>query len=257
MADGVKRIHILGIPVDVVSDDALPGVIESFYSLKDHRQIVFLDFHELMRCRYRKERREAVTRAALVIPVSSLIVKAARFLHQDVPPLRHTYPFIIRLLGILEQKNKSLYLLGSNMRGVRLAESALKATFPGLQIVGRYAAHFPGEREKDVITAIKKASPTLLLAGRGLKKQHLWLSAKCNRLSPGLSIWEQNCFDVFSGKRPKPDDRSTARFFQGFGNTLIRPWRFMRIFRYMYFYILILIERIRLPKQSSGPKVRS
>ncbi len=199
MADGVKRIHILGIPVDVVSDDALPGVIESFYDLKDHRQIILLDFHELMRCRYRKERREAVTRAALVIPVSSLIVKAARFLHQDVPPLRRTYPFIIRLLGILEQKNKSLYLLGSNMRGVRLAESALKTTFPGLQIVGRYAAHFPGEREKDVITAIKKASPTLLLAGRGLKKKHLWLSAKSRQLSPGLSIWEQNCFDVFSG----------------------------------------------------------
>jgi len=257
MADGVKRIHILGIPVDVISDDKLPGVIENFYNLKDHRQIILLDFHELMRCRYRKERREAVTRAGLVIPVSSLIIKAARFLHKDAPPLRRTYPFIIRLLGILEQKNKSLYLLGSNMRGVRLAESTLKATFPGLQIVGRYAAHFPGEREKDVITAIKKASPTLLLAGSGLKNKHLWLSAKRSQFGPGLSIWEQNCFGVFSGKHPKPDDRSTARFFQGFGKTIIRPWRLIRVFRYLYFYILILIERIRLSKQSSGPTAGS
>ncbi|MCK5737237.1 MAG: WecB/TagA/CpsF family glycosyltransferase [Spirochaetaceae bacterium] len=251
MADGVKRIHILGIPVDVVSDDALPGVIENFYSLKDHRQIIFLDFHEMMRVRHNKTRRKAITQAALIIPVSSLIVRAARFLHRDVPPLRRTYPFIIRLLGILENKNKSLYLLGSGMRGVRQAESTLKATFPGLQIVGRYASHFPGEREKDVITAIKKASPTLLLAGRGLKKQHLWLSNNRTLLGPGLSVWEQSCFDVFSGKRPKPDDRPTARFFQGFARTLVHPWRFFRFFRYLTFYLLLLVERIRLPKTRS------
>jgi len=253
MADGVKRIHILGIPVDVVSDETLPGVIESFYSLKEHRQIIFLDFHELMRARHNRTRRSALERAGLIIPVSSLIVRAARFLHKEVPPLRRTYPFIIRLLGILETKNKSLYLLGSNMRGVRLAESTLKATFPGLQIVGRYSSHFPGEREKDVITAIKKASPTLLLAGSGLKKKHLWLSENRSLLGPGLSIWEESCFGVFSGKRPKPDDRSTVRFFRGFIQTLIRPWRFFRIFRYLLFYLLLIVERLSLPKTSSSP----
>ena len=147
MADGVKRIHILGIPVDVVDDESLPAAIESLYSLKDSRQICFLDFHEMMRARHNKDRRKAITQAALVIPVSRLIINAARFLRLDKPYLYRTYPFIIRLLGILEQKKKSVYLLGSTMRGVRLAESALKATFPGLQIVGRYTARFPGERD--------------------------------------------------------------------------------------------------------------
>ncbi len=86
----VKRIHILGIPVDVVDDEALPGAIEDLYLLKDHRQIVFLDFHELMRARHNSERRLAITQAALVIPVSSLIVRASRFLHREIPPLRQT-----------------------------------------------------------------------------------------------------------------------------------------------------------------------
>ena len=245
MAAGVTRIHILGIPVDVVDDESLPRAIENFYSLKDHRQIIFLDFHELMRARHNSERRKAINQAALVVPVSSLIVRAARFLHRDVPPLRRTYPFIIRLLGILEQKNKSVYLLGSSMRDVRLAESSLKATFPGLQIVGRYAAYFPTERESDVITAIKKASPTLLLAGKGLKGRHLWISRKRNQFAPGLSIWEKSCLDVFSGKRPKPNNRSGARLSRGFFGALTRPWRFFRVFRYLFFFLLLLIERIR------------
>jgi N-acetylglucosaminyldiphosphoundecaprenol N-acetyl-beta-D-mannosaminyltransferase len=245
MASGVKRIHILGIPVDVVDDEALPGAIEDLYLLKDHRQIVFLDFHELMRARHNSERRLAITQAALVIPVSSLIVRAARFLHREIPPLRQTYPFIIRLLGILEQKNKSVYLLGSNMRNVRLAESTLKATFPGVQIVGRYAAYYPPSRENDVVMAIKKASPTLILAGKGLKGRHLWLSRKRNQFAPGLSIWEGSCFDVFSGKKPKPNNGPAARLTRGFFGLLVRPWRFFRIFRYLFFFLLLLIERIR------------
>jgi len=245
MAAGVTRIHILGIPVDVVDNESLPLAIEDLYSLKDHRQIIFLDFHELMRARHNSERRKAITQAALIIPVSSLIVFAARFLHRDVPPLRRTYPFIIRLLGILEQKNKSIYLLGSSMRGVRQAESSLRATFPGLQIVGRYSAGFPVERENDVITAIKKSSPTLLLTGKGLKGRHLWISRKRNQLSPGLSVWEKTCFNVFSGRKPKPNDRSGARLFRGFFGALLRPWRFFRVLRYLLFFLLLLIEKIR------------
>lgn len=245
MAVGVKRIHILGVALDVIDEDSLQPAIENLYSLNENKEIVLLDFHGLMKSRYNRERRNAINQAALVIPISSLIVRAAKFLKKDVPPLRRAYPFIIRMLGILEQKNKSVYLLGSNMRGVRLAESSLRATFPGVQIVGRYAAHFPPERENDVITAIKKASPTLLLAGRGLKGRQLWLSRKRSQFAPGLCIWEKTCFDVFSGKKPKPNDRTAARLFRGFFGTVIRPWRILRIFRYLYFFLLLLIERIR------------
>ena len=245
MAPGVKRIQILGIPIDVVKDEDLPEAIESFYGLTDHREIVLLDFHEMMRARHNTERKQSLSQAALVIPVSRLIVRAAKFLKKDVPPVRGTYPFIIRLLGILEQKNKSLYLLGTTIKGVRLAESTLKATFPGLQIVGRYGSRFPGEREDDVLTAIKKSSPTLLLAGRGLKGRHLWLSRKRSEFSPGLSIYEESCYDVFSGKKPKPDDRAGIRLMRGFFASCIRPWRFFRVFRYMLFSILVLAERVR------------
>ena len=245
MAPGVKRISILGIPVDVVKDEDLPAAIESFYSLEDNRQVHLLDFHELMRARHNSERRRAINEAALVIPVSRKITRAARFLKKDIPPFRGTYPFIIRLLGILEQKNKSAYLLGTSMKDVRQAESTLRATFPGLQIVGRYASRFSGVGEDDVVTAIKKSSPTLLLAGKGLKGRHLWISRKRKDFSPGLSIYEETCYDVFSGRKPKPDDRAGSRMMRGFFGSLVRPWRFLRIFRYLLFYILLLVARIR------------
>lgn len=239
------RIDLLGIPIDAVSKESLSDVIKGFYSLEEHRQIVLLDFHEFMKFRRNAEGKKMLQEAALVIPTSSLLVFAARFLKKEVPPLRYPYPFVIRLLEILEKNNKSLYLLGSTMKGVRATEKMIRTTFPGIQIVGRYSAHQLGEREDDVITAIKKASPTLLLTGKNLKGKQLWISRNRRNFTSGLGIWEKHCFDVFSERKIKPNDSRTAHFFKGFLNTLIRPWRIFRIFRYAFFFLLLLAERIR------------
>lgn len=245
MASGLTRIYLLGVPIDVIPEDRLADVIEDFYALEDHRQIVLLNFHEFMKSRRLRERKKTLKDAALVIPTSRLIIWAARFLGKKVPPLRRNYPFIIQLLGILERKGKSVYLLGCSLREIRSAESTLRTTFPGLQVVGRYSGHFSGPRQADVVTAIKKASPTLLLAGEGLKRRHLWIARNRGRFSAGLSIWERQSLNVFSGRKSKPNDRWSARLSRGVFITLVMPWRLLRIIRYLLFFLLLLIARIR------------
>lgn len=245
MATGLTRIYLLGVPIDVVPEESLAEVLEGFYTLEDHRQIILLDFHEFMKSRRSRERRRVLKQSALVIPTSRMITGAAGFLNKKVPPLRRNYLFIIHLLGILERKGKSVYLLGCAMRDVRSAEATLRTTFPGLRVVGRYSGHFPQDREDDIITAIKKASPTLLLAGKGLKGRYRWISRNRHRFSPGLSVWECRSLDVFSGRKPKPNDRRGARLSRGFFGALAMPWRMLRLLRYLLFFLLLLIARIR------------
>ncbi|CAD7844453.1 hypothetical protein S1OALGB6SA_734 [Olavius algarvensis spirochete endosymbiont] len=244
MAAGVIRIRILGIPVDVIDEASLSDAIESLYALEDHRQIILLSFYDLMRAKFMRYHRQAIAQAAYVIPVSSLITWAAGFLKLTRPPLRRPYPFIIKLLWILEKKNKSVYLLGSTMEGVLKAEFALKTTFPGLRIVGRHAARFPSSIENDILEAIKKSSPTLLLAGSNLKGKHLWLARRRGYFSPGLSIWESSCFGVFSGRHSKPNYSLGARFVKSFFGTLVQPWRIiLRFLLCMLFFLLVLINK--------------
>ncbi len=245
MAEGVKRIHVLGLPLDVVDSEHLQEAIESLYSLQDHRSIILLDFNSFMRSRFSSERRAALDKAALVLPVAPILAGAARFLKKDVPSVWRPYSFIIRLLGILELKNRSVYLLGSSMKGVRQAESTLKKSFPGLQIVGRYSASFPAGMESNIITAVKKSSPSLLLSGKGLKGKWLWLSRKSGNFAPGLSIYEKHCFNVFSGKRSKPNENPAARFLGRFLLAFILPWRLLRIFSYLLFYFMLLVDRLK------------
>ena len=125
--------------------------------------------------------------AALVLPVSTLITGSARFLKKKVPPVRRPYPFV----------NTPSYHSGRNgdnlciclvwiwsMYGMRT--HPIRATFPGLSIVGRYTARFNKERESDVITAIKKASPSLLLASRGLKGKMFWINRNRKKFISGF-----------------------------------------------------------------------
>jgi len=245
MTAGVIRIRILDIPVDVIDESSLPGVIEGLYAVEDHRQIVLLGFHDLMRARFMREHRRAIEQAAYVIPTSLLINWAAGFLKLARPPLRRPYPFIIRLLGILEKRNKSVYLLGSSMEGVRKAEASLRMTFPGLRILGRHAARFSPGIELDILKAIKKASPTLLLTGSNLKGRHLWLARRRDNFAAGLSIWENSCFGVFSGKRAKPNYSLGAGLLKTFFGILVRPWRIiLGPLTYMIFFLSILVNRI-------------
>ena len=245
MAADVTRIHVLNVPLDVVEDEDLPKVIKRICHPEQHKQIILLDFQDFMIARRSKERRAILEDAALVIPISSRITRAAKFVKKEVPPLRRSYPFVIRLLSIMENLGETTYLLGSTMKGVRQAESMIRTSFPGLGIVGRYAARFPEEREQDVVTAIKKAAPTLLLAGKGLKGQYLWISRRRSRFAPGLSLWERHCFGVFSGKHAKPNESAGARFSRTFFGFFIRPWRLLRIFRNMFFHLLVLVERLK------------
>jgi UDP-N-acetyl-D-mannosaminuronic acid transferase (WecB/TagA/CpsF family) len=67
--------------------------------------------------------------------------------------------------------------------------------------VGRFSGYFAKPAEKQVLTAIKKASPSFLMVGSGLPGRDLWILRKKRELNPGVSIWVGDCFEVFSGKR--------------------------------------------------------
>ena len=244
MADCLKRIYLLGIPLDIVPEECIPEVIEDLYRLENHKQIILLDFHDFMNARLSRERKKALQEAALVLPASAILTGAVKFLKLGNAVPVKPYPFVIKLLTILEKSGKSVYLIGSDMKGVRKAEASVRKTFPGLQIVGRYSSRYKKNRENDIVTAIKKASPALLLTGKGLKGRYMWIHRKKRNFSPGLSLWEKTWFKVFSGKKNKPGYNRISLLVKSFFKTLIRPWRFFLIFRYMFFYILVLVEKI-------------
>ena len=239
-AEKVKRIKVLDVPVDAVDPDMAAQVIADLLDNDLHNQIVFLSLRGLLKSRHDPELARCLRDAALVLPTSLAILRGARFLSTGRLSLFNPFEFIIRLLSVIEKRKGSVYLLGARKSLLETAEENLLGSFHGIRVVGRFNGFFHRGVEGDIVTAIKKSSPSLLLVGTGVAGKERWLLRHKKELNPGISLWAGNCFEVFAGKEKQVSRRLHSMglgILSGIGR---RPWRIAMIFPYFYYLILLL-----------------
>lgn len=232
---GIRRIQFLNVPVDCVDQENALRAVEAFLQDGQRHQLVFVDRRGLLRARHNPEFRRCLREASLVLPTSREIVNGARFLKEGGFSLFTPFTFVIRLLALAERLNRSVYLLGARKGDLVKGEKNLRDSFPGLRLVGRYAGYFGRDMEKNVLLAIKKASPSFLLVGNGLSAKDLWILRHKKELNPGIYLWAGDCFDLFSGKK-----KSAAGGLTAF---LRQPWRVLFLFSSLYFWLLLLVRK--------------
>jgi len=240
----VKRVRVLDVHLDAVESDTALASIKG--NLDDeHQQIIFLSMENFFRARRDPEFSRALRQARLVLPVSKRIERAAHFLgrrgvHRYVP-----FDFVIRLLDLAENNDNTVYLLGARKDDLEQAERNLRASFPRLRLVGRYAGYYPPRMEPDLMTAIKKASPNIILIGSGVQGRELWALRRRKHLPPGVSLWVNDCFEVFAGRARQISRGAYSAGLESYAGWLHRPWVLLRGFRNLVFLLLVLIHRLR------------
>jgi N-acetylglucosaminyldiphosphoundecaprenol N-acetyl-beta-D-mannosaminyltransferase len=180
----------------------------------------------------------------MVIPISKSLVKGARFLKKKKVYRYMPFDFVVSLLSILEKREMSVYLLGGRMRSLKRAEKNLRQTFPRLRIVGRFVGNFKHQEEPTILEAIRKASPSLLLVGKGIKGGEAWIARHDFQLNQGLRLWCSDLFDIFAERKRRPSRKVFERGFEWIGFCIQRPWRIFRIFPFFYYKFLLLMYKI-------------
>lgn len=240
-----RRIIFAKVPVDHIDEKSLDFVVQELVSQNLNHHVILLDFPGFMKARRNSEYRSMLNSAALVVPISRTLQRGYGFIRKENLPAYMAFDFIIRLLGILENHGWSAYLFSSKPGELARAAGNLRTSFPGLKIIGRHAGFYPAELEEDIILAIRKASPTLLLAGRGIRSKERWIQKNSRRLNPGLYLWCRDCFDIFCGSKPRPKRRTWEHGLDALKNIPVKPWRLLRIFLYLHYWLLMLVYRVR------------
>jgi N-acetylglucosaminyldiphosphoundecaprenol N-acetyl-beta-D-mannosaminyltransferase len=243
--DRVKRIKLLKIPVDVVSPEDLEEVIKAMYSDGKNHQIVLLSMADLMRARHSSELKTMIAGASLVIPISLSIIKTAKFLRKPVPIRYEPFDFIVRTLGILERWGKSAYLFGGNPRSLTKAVKNIKATFPGLHLVGGHSSRFSKGYLPKIVEAVRKSTPTLLLVGRGVPGGERWIPRNMKNFNAGIQLWCSDVFSVFAERRSRPSGKMFAAGMEWLHYLPRKPWIVLRIFGKMGLGLTSVWYRIR------------
>jgi N-acetylglucosaminyldiphosphoundecaprenol N-acetyl-beta-D-mannosaminyltransferase len=236
------RISVLRVPLDIINEDQIEQKAYQLLENGKKNQICLITFKDIMRAQFSKELLNCFSQSSLNIPITISARFAASWLKIEKPYVHNPFTFVIRLLGALEKYQKSVYILGSRKRNIQMSEKNLRTSFPGLQIVGRYAGSFSNQEENNVLTAIKKSSPSFLLTGKGLKGNNLWVFRNRHSFNPGLAMWGRSCFEVFSGKKSKPRNMNGYKWFSEIVLSFILPWRLLR---FLLFFFLLTIQKIR------------
>jgi len=239
-----RRTRLLGVPIDEITLDNALQLIEIYSKSTERHQIVLLNTAGLLRARHDIEYARMLREASLILPISKGIVKGASFLKVANLTRYRPFEFLIRTLSLLEQLNKTVYLIGAKKEDVEQSERNLKASFPELRIVGRYSGYFNREQEKNIILVIKKSSSTLLIAGTGLPGKEKWILRHKKEFNPGIFLWADNCFEIFSGKEKQPSKLLFSLGLENITRVKKKPWLVFRVFSFFYYLLLLLIYKI-------------
>jgi len=224
--------------------EKLPDLLYELLETGESHHIVLLSLWDLLRARKNIEYRSYVEKAALVIPISKSIVGGIRFLTGKTVPRVMPFEFFIKTLAALEERGKSVYLLGAQSKSLKIAERNMKHTFPKLRVVGRCTGDFKRAEETTILTAIRKAGPSLLLVAKGVPGDERWLARNKGNFGPGIQIWCSDLFDVFAKRKHRPGKKTFERGLEWVGYTLHNPLRIFRIFPYLYYKILLLFYKL-------------
>lgn len=239
-----ERISLLKVPLDIVPPENLEAVVYGLLKDGAGHDVVLLSLWDLLKARHNAEYRFFVQRATVVIPIAKSLAGGARFLLRKKVHRYMPFDFVISLLSILEKREYSLYLLGGKMRILKKAEKNLRQTFPRLRIVGRYVGSFKHQEEGTILQAVRKAAPSLLLVGKGVKGGERWIARNGASLGGGLRLWCSDLFEIFAERRRRPGRAIFDRGLEWIGFCFQKPWRFFRIFPYFYYKFLLCIYRV-------------
>lgn len=238
------RINFLKVPLDIVPPEELEATILDLLSRNGSQHIMLVTLWDVLRARRKGEFRSMVTDAALVLPISKSLVGGARFLKKQVPYRYHPFNFIISALTVLDGYRKSVYLFGAHQQSLLKAERNVKSTFPGLSIVGRYTGYFHRNMERNIMTAISKSHPSLLLVGDGIPGGQRWIYRNRSRLHSGIFLWNNEVIDVFSERKRRVSEALFDRGLEYLPLVVKNPLRIFRIFQYIWYTILLLFSRL-------------
>jgi N-acetylglucosaminyldiphosphoundecaprenol N-acetyl-beta-D-mannosaminyltransferase len=239
-----ERVTLLKVPVDIVPQDRLTEAVYELLAAGKGQNVVLLSLWDLLRARRSGEYRSFVLNAALVIPISKSLIGGIRFLTGKTAVRYMPFDFAVNLLTILEGREFSVYLLGGKRRVLQKTEKNIRQTFPRLRIVGRYIGAFKRQEEATILEAVRKASPSLLLVGRGIGGGEHWIAKNTAQLNRGLRLWCSDLFDVFAERKKRPSRKTFDRGLEWVGYCLQNPLKLFRIFPYCYYTLLLLIYRI-------------
>ncbi|MGI6751231.1 MAG: WecB/TagA/CpsF family glycosyltransferase [Anaerovoracaceae bacterium] len=253
-----RRMDILGIPVDMVDMDRALNVLDKLMAEDGCSMVVTPNSEIIIMAGKNRKLWEAIQSADLVIPDGIGLVYASRLMGTPLRERVTGFDFLARALERLEEREESIFLLGSrpgegDMPGVaQFAAARMKKKHPGLLIAGTHHGYFTPEEEEGVIEKINDSHADFLCVAMGAPRQELFIMRNRGRLKCKVAIGVGGSLDVWAGnvkRAPEFWQRSGLEWLYRF---IKEPSRYKRMGALPVFMIRTLMDSRKTRKRDTN-----
>lgn len=248
-----KRINVIGVGVDIIEPQNLESDIMELVDKPGVKHIVFLSIWDLLKARHKGDFRDFVNGADLVIPISKSIISGAAFLKRDLPRRYNPWSMTISIMNVLDSHFKSLFLLGSRPETLHFAKKNLSATFPNLRIFGMHPGYYHRSKEADILKAIYKSSPSLVLFGDGVNDGRLWAYRRAKNFQSSVFLYYKDAIGIFAKRVKRVSEKTFDRGHEIWHEIIRNPFKLFRIFPYCWYGVVLIWWRCH--KDKYGDKI--
>lgn len=242
-----KRIEILGIPVDPVTQEEALSRFRRLMDAPGCSLIVTPNSEIVLNASKDPELKALISGASLIIPDGIGLVYASRIIGKPLKERVTGVDFLTTILQELEKSGKSIYLLGSKPASeerpsvAHLAGEAMKKAYPSLKIAGTRDGYFKREDEEEIIRQINESGADFLCVALGSPKQEQFIARNASALETvrcGMGVG--GSLDVWAGTV-----RRAPEFYQKYGlewlfRFIQEPSRYKRMAQLPLFILKVL-----------------
>jgi N-acetylglucosaminyldiphosphoundecaprenol N-acetyl-beta-D-mannosaminyltransferase len=138
--------------------------------------------------------------ADLVVPDGIGLVWAARHLRKRVASRVAGYDLVQQLFLRGATHGWRIYLLGATAEVIAQAHRTMQQTYAEISIVGSEHGYFSADEDQAVIARIRQAKPHILLVGRSMANQDVWIAKYRQQLQVPVMVGVGGSFDVMAGR---------------------------------------------------------
>ncbi len=165
----------------------------------------------------------------MITPDGIGVVKAAGILGYEVKERVTGVEIVKRLLEILNQQGKSLYLLGAKEEVLQQLVSKIGQDYPNLQLAGYQNGYIPDKDE--AFEEVAKLQPDVVLVALGIPAQELLIAKHYDAFSKGIFVGVGGSFDVLSGMKKRAPKIFIQLNLEWLYRILCEPKRIKRFYR--------------------------
>lgn len=239
----VKRIRILGVPVDNVTLEGAYKVFLDFIN-NDRTYTIYTPNPEIIiKATEDVEFKDVLASGDLIVPDGMGLIYASKFLNLGLQSRVAGIDLMAKMLNYLASTKGSAYLFGAKNNIIEAASQNIESKYPNIKILGYSSGYFDDDEEQKIIADINEKKPDVLFVGLGAPKQEKWIHKNKKILNAKVIIGVGGSFDVYSGHIKRAPKIVQKSGFEWLYRVILDPKRFKRLIFLPKFIVKVLKEK--------------